>query len=127
MTRREERVGELLREEISDIILRQLKDPRLSGLISVTEVECSHDFRLAHVFISVLGSEAEQQSSLQALTAGAAFIRRELRARLKSLRYMPALVFRADTSIERGAQLADLLRQVAQDLPGEAATTPRPE
>jgi ribosome-binding factor A len=115
MTRRSERVNELLREEISFIVQRQLKDPRLGGLISITEVETSPDFRHARVFVSVLGSDDERESSLTALNAAASYIRRELRGRLESLRYMPELSFRADRSIERGAQISALLDQVAQE------------
>jgi ribosome-binding factor A len=113
MTRRTERVNELLRQELSEIIQRDLKDPRLGGLISITAVETSPDFSHARVFVSVLGSEAEHTSSLTALKAAAPFMRHELRARLKSLRYVPELSFKDDHSIERGAQLSELLRRVA--------------
>lgn len=115
MTRRSERVNELLREEISFIVQRQLKDPRLGGLISITEVETSPDFRHARVFVSVLGSDEERASSLTALNAAASYIRRELRGRLESLRYVPELSFRADRSIERGVALSALLDQVAHE------------
>src|SRR5437763_4992614 len=101
MNRRAERVNELLREEISVLIQREMKDPRLGGLISVTAVETSPDFSHARVFVSVLGSEQEHDSSLKALNAGASFLRRELRTRLKSLRHVPELSFRADDSIAR--------------------------
>jgi ribosome-binding factor A len=125
MTRRSERVNELLREEISLIVQRELKDPRLGGLISITEVETSPDFRHARVFVSVMGTEQEQVSSLVALNAAASFMRRELRGRLESLRYIPELAFKADHSIERGAQLSALLDQVAHEHdPGSGASSP---
>jgi ribosome-binding factor A len=126
MTRRAERVNELLREEISEIIQREMKDPRLGGLISITAVEVSPDFSHARVFVSVLGSEEESTSSLKALNAGAAFLRHELRGRLKSLRHVPELSFRADTSIARGAHLTALLNQVAHEHDGEATPAPDP-
>jgi len=113
MTRRSERVNELLREEISAIVQRDLKDPRLGGLISITAVESSPDYHHARVFVSVMGTDEEQASSLKALNAGASFVRHELRGRLKSLRYVPELAFKADTSIARGARLTALLNQVA--------------
>jgi ribosome-binding factor A len=115
MSRRTERVNELLREELSEIIQRQMKDPRLAGLISITAVETSPDFSHARVFISVLGTEEESTSSLKVLNTGASFIRHELRGRLKSLRHVPELSFRADHSLERGAQLTQLLNQVAHE------------
>ncbi len=115
MTRRSERVNELLREEISVIVQRELKDPRLGGLISITSVESSPDFRHARVFVSVLGSEDERASSLTALNAGARFIRHALRDRLESLRIVPELHFKSDTSIAEGARMSALLDQVAHE------------
>ncbi len=117
MTRRAERVNDLLREEISEIVLRELKDPRLGGLISITQVEASPDFRHARVFVSIMGTEDERTSSLKALTTATGFIRRELRTRLKSLRSVPEVEFRLDDSIERGARLSALIHQVAEELP----------
>src|SRR5581483_1236669 len=98
MSRRSERVNELMREEISSIVQRELKDPRLGGLISITQVESSPDFRHARVFVSVMGTEEQQKSSLTALNAAASYMRRELRSRLESLRYVPELVFKEDHS-----------------------------
>jgi ribosome-binding factor A len=114
MAHRAERVNELLREEISDLVQHELKDPRLSGLISITSVETSPDFRHARVFVSVLGTEEQRQSTLKALHAAEGFLRHELRARLRSLRTVPELVFRADTSIERGARLTSLLNEAVR-------------
>lgn len=129
MTRRAERVNELLREEISAIVQRDLKDPRLGGLISITEVQTSPDFQHARVFVSIMGTDTEQASSLTALNAGAHFIRRELRARLKSLRYVPELAFKPDTSIARGARLSALITEAVHDAEptaGSPAETPAP-
>ena len=113
MTRRSERVNDLLREEISSIVHRELKDPRLGGLISITEVETSPDFRHARVFVSVMGTDEERVASLKALNSAAGFMRRELRGRLQSLRYLPELTFKPDDSIERGMRLSALINQVA--------------
>jgi ribosome-binding factor A len=113
MTRRTERVNDLLREEISSIVHRDLKDPRLGGLISITEVETSPDFRHARVFVSVMGTDEERVASLKALNSAAGFMRRELRGRLQSLRYLPELTFKLDDSIERGTRLSALINQVA--------------
>ena len=113
MTRRAERVNDLLREEISSIVHRDLKDPRLGGLISITEVETSPDFRHARVFVSVMGTDEERVASLKALNSATGFMRRELRGRLQSLRYLPELTFKPDDSIERGMRLSALINQVA--------------
>lgn len=112
MTRRTVRVNELLREEISDLLQREVKDPRLGeGLITVTEVQVSPDLRHATVFISYLG-EGEQAKVLAGLAAAAPFLHRELVHRL-TIRRVPEFTFRFDPSIERGARLASLIHEVS--------------
>ncbi len=108
MTRRTDRINELFREEISELLLRHVKDPRISGLITITAVENSEDMRHAKVYISVLGTEEERTSALAGLQAAAGFIRHELVERL-SLRRVPELSFIRDDSIERGAHVLELL------------------
>jgi ribosome-binding factor A len=115
MTRRTERVNELLRAELSEILQREVKDPRLNILLSVTEVDVSPDLKSARVYLSVMGDEAEQENALRAAKAATPFLRRELRPRLSSLRYIPELMFVPDHSIERGAQLSALIDQVATE------------
>ncbi len=118
MTRRTERINGLLREEISDLVRREIKDPRISELVSVTDVEVSPDLRHARVFVSVLGSPEERDETMRILTSAAHFLRRELGKRL-TIRYTPELDFRSDDSLERGAHLADLLRQVREETPAD--------
>jgi ribosome-binding factor A len=115
MTRRTERVNELLRAELSDILRRKVKDPRLNVLFSITEVNVAPDLKTARVFLSVMGDEAARESVFRALKAAEPFIRHELRPRLSSLRHTPELTFILDTSIERGARLSALIDQVAHD------------
>jgi ribosome-binding factor A len=115
-TRRIERVNELIREEISELIRREVKDPRLDSFISVTEVVTSPDLRHARVFVSIMGTEEEKQQVEKGLAAAAGFLRRELGERL-TLRYTPELVFQLDDSIERGSRLLQLINEVA---PGES-------
>ena len=110
--RRIDRVNELLRTELSEVISRELKDPRLAGLISITEVETTADLRHARVFVSVFGREEERQSSLEALRSATGFLRREVAQRV-TFRYMPELEFRLDTSLEHGDRIMRLLKQVA--------------
>lgn len=113
MTMRTTRVAELLREELADLILREVKDPRVSrGLISITEVQVSPDLRRATVYVSHLGNDEERDEALKGLQNSAHFMHRELMHRLK-LRNVPELVFRFDPSIERGARLASLINEVS--------------
>lgn len=115
MSLRTTRVNELLREEISELILREVKDPRVSrGMITVTEVQVSPDLRRATVFVSHLGTEAERKDALLGLQRSAPFMHRELMHRLK-MRTVPEFVFKFDPSIERGARLADLIHQVSDE------------
>lgn len=112
MTRRTERVNELLRAELSEILRREVKDPRLSVLFSLTEVHVSPDLKSARVYLSVMGDEAEKESVFRALKAATPFLRRLLRSRLTSLRYTPELTFVPDLSMERGARLSALIDEV---------------
>lgn len=114
MSRRTERINELLRQEISNLLQREFKDPRVGGLVSITEVDVSPDLRQAKVYVSVLGTEEERVSTLEALGAGAAFLQRELRRRL-SIRRMPELTFMRDESLERGARILSLLDRERED------------
>lgn len=109
-----ERVNSLIRQEISELLQRQVKDPRLGNFIAVTEVAASPDLKYAKVFVSCLGTEAEKQGALRALASAAGFFRRELAKRLK-LRHIPELSFRWDDSIERGDRLLRLIDQVSSD------------
>ncbi len=118
MTRRTQRVNELLREQISELLLRQAKDPRLTGIVTITEVSTSPDLRQATVFVSIMASPEERQTTLQGLSAASRFLRRELTRRL-SMRRVPELSFVADESIERGAHLLDLIREVGPPAEGD--------
>ena len=119
-SRRVERINEQLRAEISDLIRRELKDPRLAGLVSITSVEVTPDLSTAKVYASVMGSDEDQKASLQTLRRAAGFFRHELMARL-TLRRVPELTFLVDPSIERGDHILDLLRGLRQDEPNAPA------
>ncbi len=108
MTRRTERINDQLREEISDLIRRELKDPRIGGLITITEVDVAPDLSHGKVFVSVMGTEEERRSTLRALDAASHFLQRELRRRL-TIRRMPELEFVRDDSLEHGARILNLI------------------
>ncbi len=114
MTRRTERINELLREEISYLLRRGVKDPRIGGLVSITEVDVSPDLRNAKVYVSVMGTDEERNSTFRALESAARFVQRELGRRL-TMRRTPELTFLEDDSLERGARLLALLDEARQE------------
>jgi ribosome-binding factor A len=107
---RPNRLSETLKEEISQLILVELKDPRI-GFVTVTSVEVANDLAHAKVYISVLGTEDEVKASLDTLNHAAGFLRTEIGKRIR-LRHVPTIVFVYDPSIQHGAHIAKLLRDV---------------
>jgi ribosome-binding factor A len=114
MSRRTERVNDLLREEISNLVRNELHDPRLAGLVTITEADVSPDMRRAEVFVSVLGSDEERASTMEVLEHARPFIKRELSRRLQ-LRFTPDVHFVSDKSIERAQEMTDLMRKTAEE------------
>lgn len=110
MTRRTRQVGELLREELTDIIRREVKDPRV-GFMSITTVDMTPDLRSARVYVSVLGTDEERTNTLAALRSAAKFIRFHLKPRLR-MRQIPDLEFRDDRSMEYAQEIASTLREL---------------
>ena len=110
MSRRTQQVGGFLREELTDIIRCEVKDPRI-GFFSLTRVDVSPDLRLARVFVSVLGTDEERTATLAALRSAAGFIRHHLRPRLR-MRQIPDLEFRDDRSMEHAEQIGRTLREL---------------
>lgn len=107
------RVSQSIKRELSDLIRKDLKDQRIKGIVSITDVECTSDCRSAKVFISVFGEEAEKKSTMEALNEQVGFIRGELCRRLQ-LRFAPELHLKLDDSLERGAKVTDLLGKIAR-------------
>lgn len=103
--KRSARVGDQMKEEIADILMRKIKDPRV-GFVTVTGVELSDDLRNAKVFVSSYG--AGREDLLAGLASAAAFIRGELGRRMR-LKFLPELLFRYDDTVERGSRIMDLL------------------
>ena len=117
MSRRVDRVNELLRLEISQLLARQVKDPRLSGVITITEVRAAPDLRTALVLVSVMGDDETKKTALAGIQSAAKFMRRELRDRV-SLRYVPFLSFTLDDSLETSNRLIGMLNQIHLDQSG---------
>jgi ribosome-binding factor A len=112
MGHRIERLDSLIRQEISQLLQRQVKDPRLGNFVAVTEVSVSPDLKYAKVFVSCIGNEEVKQETLSGLEAASGFLRRQLAKRLR-LRRIPELSFHWDDSIERGTHLLQLIDEVS--------------
>src|SRR5436189_791799 len=110
---RQEKLGELIAAELSDLLRTRVKDPRV-GFASITHVEVSGDLRYAKVFVSLMGSPEEREATMQGLKNATGFLRHELATRLV-LRYMPEIAFKLDKSIEEGARILELIQKVEQE------------
>lgn len=107
------RVGEQMKKELTEIISRKLKDPRI-GFVTVTDVEVTGDLQIAKVYITVLGDEDQKQDTLRGLEKAKGFIRSEMGQRLR-LRKTPEILFEFDSAFEYGNKIDSLLRDLNQD------------
>ncbi len=107
--KRSDRVGDLIREEVADIIMYKLKDPRI-GFVTVTGADLTPDLKSARIFVSIL-KEEDREPTLEILNASKNFIRSALRKRLK-MKIIPTVEFRLDTSIEYGFKIDKLLKEI---------------
>jgi ribosome-binding factor A len=118
MSHRIERVNNLIRQEISELLQRQIKDPRLDSFVAVTAVVTSPDLRQAKIFVSSISSRESRQEMIDALSGASRYMRKEL-ARSLRLRRIPKLSFHWDDSIERGDHLIQLIDQVSSEDHGQ--------
>lgn len=109
--KRSQRLNILLREEIADIVMRKVKDPRL-GFVTVTDVELSDDLKAAKVFISVLKKD-EEETTIDILNSAKGLIRSEVSRRVR-LKFIPLLDFRIDKSIEHGDKIDRLIKELKE-------------
>lgn len=107
---RAERVADQIRMEVADILMRKIKDPRVRS-VTVTDVELTNDLRIARVFVTALGSDAETKDVFAGLSKASGFVRNELGRRL-TLRYLPEVVFVKDVSGPRGDRILQLLDEL---------------
>jgi ribosome-binding factor A len=114
MAHRMERLNTQMQREISELILRELRDPRLDEFVSVTEVSISPDLRYARVFVSSMGGQQKKEHILEALGSASGFLRSELAKKIR-IRRMPELHFQWDNSIEKGDRILQLIDKVSQD------------
>ena len=114
MSHRIERVRSLMRHEISGLLQREVKDPRITQFVAVTDVSLSADLKYAKVFVSCMGSEEEKKAMLQGLGAASNFLRSQLAKRIR-MRRIPELSFEWDDSIERGDHLLQLIDKISAE------------
>lgn len=107
---RADRVADQIRMEVADILMRKIKDPRVRS-VTVTDVELTSDLRIARVFVTVMGSDAEEREIFAGLAKASGFVRGELGRRL-TLRYLPEVVFMKDVSGPRGDRVLQLLDEL---------------
>ncbi len=111
MSRRTGRVGDLIRAELSDLLLRHVRDPRVR-LVSVTDVEVSPDLRHAVVKVSVLGEEEQRLETVEALRHARGYLRTELARRLRMMRVTPELIFELDRGAEYSQRISEILESL---------------
>jgi ribosome-binding factor A len=123
-SRRIARVAELIKREVSKMLLLEIKDERVgAGMASVTEVVVSGDLQHARIFVSIYGTEEARAETMAGLDASTGYVRREIGQRL-SLRRTPEIIFEEDRSFERGIKVLSLLNQLSDE---RAAKEPQPE
>jgi len=113
MNARVERIRKALIKELSDIIQHKIKDPRIKGIISVTEVELSPDYKYAKAYISIFGADESKNDIMEAIEDSAFFIRGEIGRRIR-LRHTPELKFELDESLEKGQRLTELIDKISR-------------
>ncbi len=109
---RKEKLQEQLKQEVSDILQNEIKDPGI-GFVTVTSVNLSGDYRHAKIFVSIFDNKEKQEETMQTLEKATGFIRSEVAKRVK-LRHIPELVFIFDESIEHGDHINKLLKELRQ-------------
>jgi ribosome-binding factor A len=113
MSQRTQRLDAQSRQELMDLLQREMKDPRL-GFVTITSVETARDLGSARVWVSVLGSEEEREQTMRALAAATPWLRRKLAERLE-IRTVPQLMLRRDDSIETGDRVLRLLKEIEDE------------
>ncbi len=110
---RANRVAEQIKKEVSQILQSEIKDPRITGFLSVTDVEVSRDLGFARIFVSIYGTDNEKKLTLKALESAQGFIRSEIGNRIR-LRHVPEVSFHLDQSIEYGAHISGILKDLKE-------------
>ena len=104
-------IGEEIKRVISQLLRTKIKDPRISDMVSITEVRVTNDLSFAKVFVSVFGSEDEKNDTLEGLRNAEGFIKKEIGRNVK-MRIMPKLIFELDDSVEESLRLEKILEEI---------------
>jgi ribosome-binding factor A len=111
--KRSDKVADLIQREISQMLLKSIKDPRI-GFVTITKVNVSEDCRFAKVYFSVAGTLTERERSMKGLNSARGFVRKELGRRIR-LRYTPEILFQFDPSIEYAIHMEELIQSIKQE------------
>lgn len=111
--KRSDRVGEMIHKEISVILNRGLKDPRV-GFVTLTAVDVTSDLSIAKVYYTVIGDDKSRKETAKGLEKASPYIRRQLAQQLK-MRHTPSLIFKYDSSIEYGSHIDSLLKDIEDE------------
>src|SRR5215217_4146939 len=114
MSRRTERLGSTIQQELAQIIMHELSDPRITGMPSITRVKVSPDLSIADVYMTVMGTAGQQNAALNALRHSAGLMRTKLTAQM-TLRVAPYLKFHLDENLKKELEVQELLRKVAEE------------
>jgi ribosome-binding factor A len=115
--KRSEKVADLIHQEISEMLIKTVKDPRI-GFVTITRVEVTEDCRSAKVYFSVAGTPKERERSMKGLNSARGYVRKELGRRIR-LRYTPEIVFKFDPSIEYAIHIGEVIRHLSEEERGE--------
>ncbi len=113
VTRRSKRLKEVIKQEISSIIVHNLQDPRI-GFVTVTNVELSDDTKTAKVYVSILGTDVSEKTNLYGLKSARKYIQGELARRLK-IKFTPLLSFHLDESLKKMAHMNNLMNDLVPE------------
>jgi ribosome-binding factor A len=123
MSRRTERVASTIQRELAQIIMRELNDPRLTGMPSITRVKVSDDLSQADIYMTIMGSPGQQTAALNALKHSAGVMRTKLTKQM-TLRVAPYLKFHIDENLKKEIEVLDLLRKAKAELEEREQTAP---
>ncbi len=116
------RINEEMKKELASLVMTDIRDPRLTAMVSITDVEVTKDLSYAKVYVSIFGTDKEKADSLEAIKNASSFLRREIGRRM-NLRHTPELVIMLDTTIDRGMHIDDLIRRISNDKDDKNGTT----
>lgn len=117
MSTRTEKLRQLLKEEVSDILRREIKDPRL-GFFTIIDAEITSDLQHAKIFVSILGTPEERKQSMDVLKHAQHFVRQEFGKRVR-MKTLPDFQFKLDETVDQGVRILELLEEIKRDEPEE--------